>query len=482
MVAEESPPSSNSTLTSRDAPFNFGSTPSESKHQHHYCSQPSWSQNHFEELMRKQIPEWYIPRTPVVEPPTGNFPTPTLVTNNSKPSLAPLPFTPKLGDQEYNLQKYQEYMRSQIAIGVDVNLVVENAEVATGMREPVSSKKKQKVTSEAAAKKQARQECMQKKAEEKAAREAELARIAQVRQEIDKLVESFHANYYACLEVQEEKKPGDNDNNDFSVVKWFIVQKGKPSEKGYGICDFNHQQLRKLASKCNVKGAGMLSIWNCRLKIAAFVTAGTMYKENTIANPFTDGKQKQLNTFMQLINVFFSASMVQQFIGLNDRKKREDYEKAHGGDPVKAFFVEASNICNDTSLNSTLSKVAASREGEDYHLYTWTLNGDFNLNDFDPQTYATCLTKAHDVLKAQELALEGMRKSGTHDSDFWNFASNPKFLKWRVNSPPLPAQAVYYCNVMCCQYPASDGKFADKLGDCMKSDSNVAMTGEAGNY
>ena len=46
----------------------------------------------------------------------------------------PLPFTPKLGDQGYNLQKYQEYIRDQLAKqGVDVSSVVENAEVATGL-------------------------------------------------------------------------------------------------------------------------------------------------------------------------------------------------------------------------------------------------------------------------------------------------------------------------------------------------------------
>ena len=471
---EEPLPSSNSTITSRE--------PNTPNHRHYFCSQPSWSQLHFEEHMRKQNLPWWpktVAATITTPPLQGTVVTNNVVTNTTKEPDA-LPFTPKLGDQQYNLQKYQEYIRDQMAKGVDVSSVGGIGEAAVCTPKTSSDKKKRKLSTEAAARKQARQEKHQKKAEEKAQKEAELARLVEVRREIDKLVDNFQPDYYACLEVQEEKKHGDTENNDYAVVKWFVVKKGKPEEKRYDICDFNHQQLRKLASKCNVKGAGTLSIWNCRLKIAAFVTAGTMYKENTIANPFTDGKQKRLNTFMRLINVFFLSSMVQRFIDLNDRKKREDYERAHGGDPIKAFFVEASNICNDTGMNPTLSRIAASREGEDKHLYSWRKNGDFNLNDFDPQTYATCLTKAHDVLKARELALEGMRKSGTHEHDFWNFASNPKFLKWRVNSPPLPAQAVYYCHIMCQQYPAIDGKFRDKLADAMKSDSNVPMTGEAG--
>jgi hypothetical protein len=70
--------------------------------------------------------------------------------------------------------------------------------------------------------------------------------------------------------------------------------------------------------------------------------------------------------------------------------------------------------------------------------------------------------------------------SNTHDSNFWNFCTNPSVLKWRLNGQELPAKAVYYIDVMCRQFPSMDGKFADKLHDCMKSDSNVPMTGEAG--
>jgi hypothetical protein len=71
-------------------------------------------------------------------------------------------------------------------------------------------------------------------------------------------------------------------------------------------------------------------------------------------------------------------------------------------------------------------------------------------------------------------------KSGEHDSDFWKFYSNLAFLKWRQGMPPVPAQAVYYCNIMCFQFPSIDGKFADKLAETLKSDSSEPMSGEAG--
>jgi hypothetical protein len=163
------------------------------------------------------------------------------------------------------------------------------------------------------------------------AKEAEAARLASVRLEIDSLVDRFQAEYYASLEVQEEKKPGDKEDMNYLVVKWFVVKKGKPGEKRYDINDFNHQQLRKLASKCNIKGASTLSIWNCRTKIAAFVTAGMIYQENRITSSFMDKQLRRLKTYMRLVNVFFLSNMVQCFIDLNDRKKHEDYEAAHLG-------------------------------------------------------------------------------------------------------------------------------------------------------
>ena len=129
-----------------------------------------------------------------------------------------------------------------------------------------------------------------------------------------------------------------------------------------------------------------------------------------------------------------------------DSKKRKDFELSGGGDPIKSFFVEASNTCNDPSMNHILSRVAGAEEDGDQHLYDWNTAGDFNLNDFDPQTYLTCQSKAYDMLKARELALGGMKKSGTHESDFWNFCSNPHYLKWRSAGQPIPAQAVYHCH------------------------------------
>jgi hypothetical protein len=207
-----------------------------------------------------------------------------------------------------------------------------------------------------------------------------------------------------------------SDDTDYNVAKEFVIKKGKPNEKRYDFADLSNSQLRKLCLQCNIKGAGSFSNWQALTSLASWATAGTIYQANNIANnPFTTATAKRLNTYMmRIVNVCFLSTMVQRFIDLNDRKKREDYERCSGGDPIKDFFLEASNMVNNTNLNSMLEKVAASKEGEDKYLHEWSLNGDLNLNDFDMQTHQTCQSKAYYLLKSRELAFVASKESGTH--------------------------------------------------------------------
>jgi hypothetical protein len=360
--------------------------------------------------------------------------------------------------------------------------VVDNAEAAlSGKKKSNSAKKKRRVSDEQNAKREANHARRHRKAEEKVAKEAEAARLVKVRSEIDILVKNFKPEYYYCVKIHQVKHPKNTtDDADYNVAHEFVIKEGKPNEKRYQFDDFTNTQLRRICVNCNIRGGGGFSNWQAVTALASWATAGTVYNNTKIANPMTTSSAKRLNTYMRIVNVCFLSTMVQRFVDLNDRKKREDYEKSSGTDPIKDFFVEASNICNDATMNIVLSGVAGSQEDEDEHLFEWFQAREFNLNDFDPQTYQTCQSKAYDLLKARELAVAAMKKSGVHDSDFWNFASNPSFLKWRQGMTPVPAQAVYYVHIMCAQYPSIDGKFADKLAETLKSDSSVAMIGEAG--
>ena len=121
--------------------------------------------------------------------------------------------------------------------------------------------------------------------------------------------------------------------------------------------------------------------------------------------------------------------MRDRFIDLNDAKKRADYEQSHGGNPVKDFWVQVSEMVNDGSLNDVLGTVLEAREGEDDRLMEFVANGEFNLNDYTIQTYQSCQQNMSDCMKARENCLKAMRQSGHHSNDLWTYATTTKFTK-----------------------------------------------------
>ena len=183
---------------------------------------------------------------------------------------------------------------------------------------------------------------------------------------------------------------------------------------------------------------------------------------------------------MRIINACFHSDMRDRFIDLNDAKKRSDYEKANGGNPVKDFWVQVSEITNDSSMNDVLGVVLEAQEGEDERLMEFVANGEFNLNDFTIQTYQSCQQNMSDCMKAREACLKQMRVSGHHSNDMWTLCTNTKFTKLRKNSAPIPAKAVYYCHVLCNKHPDIDGKFSPFLSEKLKSDSEIDLVGNAG--
>lgn len=336
----------------------------------------TWSQLHFKELMQKSRPHFIaaggrlgLPQPTVAPAPSpmaplqlfhktninGTSETSSLTTPSSREDKS----TTRTSTFVHNCQPGNE-------ISERLERVVRNAEASLSGSIKKNKSKKRRTTEDQAAKKQAKEAKRRQKADEKAAKEAEAGRLLNVRREIDWLVENFRPEFYSCVKIRQVKHPKNSeDDADYNVAHMFVVAEGKPNEKRYSFEDFTNTQLRRICVSCNIKGGGSFSNWQAITALASWATAGTVYSENNIANPFTTSSGKRLNTYMRIINVCFLSTMVQRFVDLNDRKKQEDYEKSSGTDPIKDFFVEASNICNDATMNNTLSGVAGSQEDED---------------------------------------------------------------------------------------------------------------------
>jgi hypothetical protein len=309
--------------------------------------------------------------------------------------------------------------------------------------------------------------------------DAEKVEEAKLQQDIEAVVAGFKPEYKDYIQCVDERDIKSLEDKEFySVAKWLKVN--KPTKRTLDLATFNSKQIRRLAQNCGVKGGGNLTLFQARRHIALAINMGTVYNDDTIANPRTTVLERKVNTLMRVTNACFHPDMKDRFIDLNDTKKRADYEKAHGGNPVKDFWILVSDMTNDSTQNDVLGIVLESRAGEDQRLHDFVQIGAFNLNDWTTQTYLSCQQNMNDLMKARENCLKQMRTSGHHSNDMWTYAINPKWTKLRKSSAELPAKAVYYCHVLCTKHPDIDGKFAPFLSEALKSDSSVDLTGEAG--
>jgi hypothetical protein len=263
-----------------------------------------------------------------------------------------------------------------------------------------------------------------------------------------------------------------------TVARYIINRKGKPNEKKWDLKELNSTQIRKLALNFGCTRVGSLSMFDVRVQMALRKNSGVMYGNSLVPNPHSSAVEKKLNTLMRILNAAFSNSLVDRLIQLNDKKYRKDYEEAHGGSPIKAFFTDLSEMVNDPVNNSDLSIVLDSGEGEDIHLHDLVSNNLVNLNDFNLGNAKTVQQNLCDVMKVRERCVAASKVSGEHSNDLWNYCINKKFAKVRKQEI-VPAAAIYYCHVLCTKYPAIDGSFAEALSTDVKSDSTTTPAGSA---
>jgi hypothetical protein len=298
--------------------------------------------------------------------------------------------------------------------------------------------------------------------------------------DINSVIESFREEYrpyIKCVEEQDMKNQADKEF--YSVAKWLTIK--KPNPRTLDLAMFSSKQIRRLAFKSGVKGGGNMTLFQARIKIATAINMGTVYNEDTISNPRTEASQRKVNTLMRILNVCFHKSVKDKFIDLNDPKKRKDYEAAHGGNPIKDFWKTVSELTNDPLKNPVFGVVLEAQIGEDSRLRGFVLDGVSNLNDFTLQTYLSCQQNVNDCMKAREACLRGgLRISGHHSNDMWDYVNNTAFTIIRKGSQAVPGMAVYYCHVLCVKHPEIDGKFAPFLNEALKSDSEVPLRGVAG--
>ena len=102
--------------------------------------------------------------------------------------------------------------------------------------------------------------------------------------EIDMIINHFTPEYKHKITCEEERDVKNVDDQElYNVARWLNIN--KPVPRKLDLASFSSKQIRKLALKCGVKGGGNLTLFQCRRRIAMSITMGTVYNDNTIANP-----------------------------------------------------------------------------------------------------------------------------------------------------------------------------------------------------
>jgi hypothetical protein len=275
---------------------------------------------------------------------------------------------------------------------------------------------------------------------------------------------------------------GDEENTDkkgdvgpFRVAQYAITGSHETNNyRKWELDKLKSEQLRQFAMNVGCTRVGSLSKFLVRKEIALRVDLGTMYEQVNMPSVRTTSDEKKLNSLLRIINACFLPSTVDRLISLNDIKKRDDYEAAHGGNPIKDFWLEISNYVNDGE-DRQLSILLYSTLEEDPYISKWMADGtdtglQINLTDFNTQTHKTCKAHIGDLMKCRSKLLEAMKTSGSNTDDSMNYCNGTRLQPRK--GVDVPKEALYYLDKHCRQHPDIDRAFTDVLAKELRSDSS----------
>lgn len=281
---------------------------------------------------------------------------------------------------------------------------------------------------------------------------------------------------FAEEENPDAKNKGKGDIGPFKVVIKAITGSHKKNNyQEHDLRELRSEQIRAFALNIGCSRVGSLSKFHVRKEIALRIDLGTVYDQVNVPSVRTTAEEKKLNSLLRIINACFLPSTVDRLITLNDVKKRDDYEAAHGGSPVKDFWLEISTIANDGEDAEVRTLLHTS---EDKRISNWQLNGEVNLGDFNVQTFKSVKSHMSDLFKCRRTIQESKGESGTHADNTWLYC-NGKHLKPR-KGVDMPDKAVYYFDKCCAGQPDIDAAFTDVLAANLKSDSSEEPANKEG--
>jgi hypothetical protein len=294
--------------------------------------------------------------------------------------------------------------------------------------------------------------------------------------ELAALTYEFRKNIKFGEELNPNKK---EDPGSFKVAQFVTLGTEKNGDvRDVDLRELLSEQIRELAVNLGCSRIGSLSKFLVRKEIALRIELGAVYDQVNQPSVRTTASEKRTNSLIRIINACFLPQNVDRLIELNDTKGRKDYEAAHGTNPIKDFWMEISDLVNDTEEEQVGTLLFAT-EAEDSHICKWQEqdcpDGYVNLTDFNVQNHSTCQAAMADLMKCRQHILRSKKRSGENSDDTWDYCKG-QHLKPR-KSQEMPKQAVYYCDKLSQTHTDLDRAFSDVLGAGLKSESTETPDG-----
>ena len=204
---------------------------------------------------------------------------------------------------------------------------------------------------------------------------------------------AFNYEYKDRLIVGMEMDNGKRSNDPGPYLVAQYIEFGSEAKGTYRKLDLKtltYDLIRKVAGNFGCRGLSSSTIYQCRKKMAIRKTSGTVYDNLELPNPHADATEKKVNTQIRTLNACFLPEMIERFVRLNDTKGRVDFETASGGNPVKSFWIDVSELVNDAENNAELGVVLEAGPDENERLRSMVQEGKLNLSDFNQVTHQTC--------------------------------------------------------------------------------------------
>ena len=255
------------------------------------------------------------------------------------------------------------------------------------------------------------------------------------------------------------------------------------NDKDIVLDQLTTDQVCLFARNIGVPNLGSKNKFVCYLAIASHFEFQQQLS-NFGLSPTAQANQTTANV-CRAVNVTFSEQFINDLKKVNNRKSHADHES---GNTHKHFWIRAvmaynnrldDNVMDDKSTEHMAVAFPEDNESttdndfatlivsyDDPVLAELETNEEVNLAQFEQMEMNAFQKKCLDLLKVQSIMKENMTKSGTHDSDPYNFVEVA--MRGFMGLTPI---SVFYFYKQCDEHPDIDSVFQPFMNDALKGNS-----------